>query len=147
MSAPATEKPLLPLPSDRPGASVIIYDGHCRVCSSQIARLARWDTQGKLAFLSLHDSEVYRAYPDLTHDGLMEEMVVVDPQGTRHRGAAAFRYLSRVVPRLWPLSLLMHLPGTLPLWQWTYRRLARWRYLLGRQDDCADGACEIHFRR
>src|SRR5689334_11436367 len=104
-SSPADE---LPTPAERPGANVVIYDGHCRICSAQIARLARWDSRRVLAFVSLHDSEVYRAYPDLTHDRLMEEMVVVDPQGNRHAGAAAFRYLSRVIPRLWPLALLMH---------------------------------------
>jgi predicted DCC family thiol-disulfide oxidoreductase YuxK len=137
----------LPLPSDRPVASVVIYDSHCRICSAQINRLARWDRRRQLTFLSLHDSDVYRRYPDLSHDQLMDEMVVVDPQGVRHHGAAAFRYLSRVVPRLWPLALLMHVPGTLPLWQWLYRRFARLRYAFGRRDACADGACEIHFRK
>ena len=137
----------LPTPTERPDADVVIYDGHCRICSAQIARLARWDRRHKLAFLSLHDSEVYQTYPDLTHDRLMEEMVVVDPQGNRHAGAAAFRYLSRVVPRLWPLALLMHIPGTLPVWQWMYRRLARLRYAFGRKNTCADDACEIHFKQ
>jgi predicted DCC family thiol-disulfide oxidoreductase YuxK len=145
MSLPAVDRLALPHPNDRPGSSVVIYDSQCRICSAQIARLARWDRRQQLAFLSLHDSEVYRRYPDLSHDQLMDEMVVVDPQGTRHRGAAAFRYLSRVIPRLWPVGLLLRLPATLPLWQWMYRRFARWRYAFGRKDTCADGSCEIHF--
>ena len=148
MTTQTTVTPLeLPQPNDRPAASVVIFDGHCRICSAQIARLARWDKRQRLAFLSLHDSEVYQRYPNLHHDQLMDEMVVVDPHGRQHRGAAAFRYLSRVVPRLWPLALVMHIPGSLPLWQWMYRRFARWRYVFGRKPACDDGTCEVHFHK
>jgi predicted DCC family thiol-disulfide oxidoreductase YuxK len=135
----------LPRPDERPQADVVIYDGHCRICTSQIERLARWDRGGRLAFMSLHEPEVYERYPDLTHDQLMDEMVVVDRQGGRHHGAAAFRYLSRVIPRIWPLAALMHVPGTMPLWRAGYRLLARWRYKFGRRDACEGGTCELHF--
>ena len=145
MSVDTVDRPMLPHPDDRPAASVVIYDSNCRICSAQIVRLARWDRRERLAFMSLHDGDVYRRYPDLSHDQLMDEMVVVDPKGERHRGAAAFRYLSLVVPRLWPLGLVLRVPGTLPLWQWMYRRFARWRYAFGRKDACADGTCDVHF--
>ena len=50
----ATSQPL-PTPADRPDADVLIYDGHCGICTSQVARLAKWDSRGSLAFVSLHD--------------------------------------------------------------------------------------------
>jgi predicted DCC family thiol-disulfide oxidoreductase YuxK len=134
----------LPRPAERPEADVVIYDGHCRICIGQVARLARWDTRQRLAFLSLHDGEVYRRWPDLKHEDLMREMYVVDRRGRRHRGAAAFRYLSTRLPRLYPLAPLLHLPGTLWLWQWCYQQVARRRYRYGRTDDCPDGACAVH---
>jgi predicted DCC family thiol-disulfide oxidoreductase YuxK len=77
----------------------------------------------------------------------MRHMVVVDQAGGRHRGAAAVRYLSRRLPSLWWLAPVMHIPFSLPLWQWMYQQVASRRYRFGRTDDCTDGACSIHFKR
>ena len=147
MNATATieqaEKPL-PTPAERPDADVVIFDGHCRMCTAQVRKLVWWDCQHRLAFLSLHDPEVARRYPDLTHDALMKEIYIVDHQGTRHRGAGAIRYLSRRLRRLWWLAPLLHIPGSLPLWQWFYRQIAKRRYRFGRTDVCDDGSCWLH---
>jgi predicted DCC family thiol-disulfide oxidoreductase YuxK len=133
-------------PDARPGADVVIYDGECRFCTAQVQRLAQWDRAGRLAFLSLHDARVAERYPEWTVTQLMEQLHVVRAAGPRVGGAAAFRYLSRRVPRLWPLAPLLHLPGSLPLWQWCYRQVARRRYRLGGSPVCDDDACRIHFR-
>jgi predicted DCC family thiol-disulfide oxidoreductase YuxK len=137
----------LPSPDERPGAEVVIYDGNCRICTRQIARLAWWDCQGKLAYLSLHDPEVARRYPDLTHEMLMRDMYVVDRSGRRHRGAAALRYLSRRLRRLWWLAPVLHVPFSLPVWQWVYRQVADRRYRWGRVEDCGDEECAVHAGR
>jgi len=101
----------LPTIFDNPEADVLIYDGDCRFCTGQVARLARLDgTRKRLAFISLHDPEVARRWPDLTHDMLMEQMYLIDREGNRYGGAAAFRYLSRKLPWLWILAPLMHIP-------------------------------------
>jgi len=134
----------LPTPLERPAADVVIYDGHCRICTAQIKRLARWDGGRRLAFLSLHDPQVAARYSDLSFDQLMRNMVVVDRLGRRHIGAAAIRYLSRRLPRLWPLAPLLHIPGSLPFWQWCYRQVADRRYRLGGQEACGDDACRLH---
>ena len=130
-----------PLPTvvDRPAAVVVIYDGDCRFCTGQVRRLSQWDTGGRLAYLSLHDTEVARRYPDLTREQLMEQMYVVDHSGQRHGGAAAFQYLTRILPRLWPLAPWMHLPFSLPLWQWIYRQIARRRYRIAGHPSCDNG--------
>lgn len=134
------ERPTLPTPAERPAADVVIYDGACRICTGQMQRLERWDRQGRLSFLSLHDAAVGQRYPDLTHDELMQQMVIVDRDGQRHRGAAAFAYLSRRLPSLWWLFPL-RTPGTAGLWQWLYGQVASRRYLFGRVQKCDDGAC------
>ncbi len=57
-STPATESARdgsLPSPTERNGADVVIYDGHCRLCLAQVRKLCRWDSLERLAFLSLHD--------------------------------------------------------------------------------------------
>jgi predicted DCC family thiol-disulfide oxidoreductase YuxK len=139
----------LPTPGDRPDADVVIYDGHCRICTAQIRKLSWWDCQGKLAYLSLHDPVVQERYPDLTHDMLMEQMYVVDRHGNRHGGAASIRYLSRRLRRLWWLAPVLHIPGSLPLWQWLYRQIAQRRYRFGKLNgnDCDGDACQVHFRK
>ncbi len=137
----------LPTPEERPEADVVIYDGNCRICTAQIHKLAWWDCQGKLAYLSLHNHSVQERYPDLTHEMLMEQMYVVDRDGGRHAGAAAIRYLSHRLRRLWWLAPLLHIPGSLPLWQWMYRQVAQRRYKFGKIDHCDDGACQVHFRQ
>jgi predicted DCC family thiol-disulfide oxidoreductase YuxK len=114
------------------------------MCTAQVRKLLWWDCQNHLAYLSLHDPEVARRYPDLSHDALMKNMYVVDQQGNRYLGAAAIRYLSRRLRRLWWLAPVLHIPGTLPLWQLLYRQIADRRYRFGRLDDCADGACSLH---
>lgn len=134
----------LPAPRDRPQADVVIYDGQCAMCRAQVERLARWDGGQRLSFLSLHDPSVARQYPDLSHDRLMQEMVVVDGHGERRGGAEAVRYLSRRLPRLWPLAPLLHIPGSLPVWTVLYRLVARYRYLLGGKRVCDDASCTVH---
>jgi predicted DCC family thiol-disulfide oxidoreductase YuxK len=134
----------LPSPDERPNADVVIYDGHCRICTAQIRRLASWDWGARLSYLSLHDPRVPHSYPDLTHDALMKEMYVIDRAGRRHAGALALRYLSRRLPTLWWLAPLLHLPGTLPLWRWLYRQIANRRYRFGKIADCDGGTCHLH---
>jgi predicted DCC family thiol-disulfide oxidoreductase YuxK len=134
-------------PQENPNADVVIFDGHCKFCTGMVKRLARWDGSGRrLAFLSLHDPEVARRFPDLTYDQLMEEMVVVDRQGRRHAGTAGFRYLTTRLPRLYWLAPFMHIPFTMPLLRWGYREFAKRRYRMGRTESCDDGACKVHFK-
>jgi predicted DCC family thiol-disulfide oxidoreductase YuxK len=135
----------LPSPADFPAADVVIYDGHCKFCRAGVSRLHRLDGKNRLAFLSLHDPEVTRRWPDLTHEMLMAEMYVIDQQGHRYPGARAVRYLSRRLPVLWIAAPVLHIPCSLPLWQAGYRWVANMRYRWGKIDDCEDGACKVHF--
>lgn len=145
MTTEQLSKPsVLPSPDDRPAADVVIYDGHCRICTGQIRRLARWDWGGRLYYLSLHDLRAAERYPDLSHEALMKELYVVDRSGRRHAGASAIRYLSRRLPALWWLAPILHLPGTLPLWSWLYRQIANRRYRFGKVADCDGGTCHLH---
>jgi predicted DCC family thiol-disulfide oxidoreductase YuxK len=137
--APAT----LPSPAERPEADVVIYDGNCGICTAQVSRLPYWDCQAKLAYLSLHDPEVERRWPDVSRDRLMQEMLVVDRHGGRHWGAEAIRYLTRRLRRLWWAAPLAYFPGSMLVWRPLYRWVARNRYRLS-GSECADGSCAIH---
>ena len=139
-------RPNLPDPDAITSADVVIYDGECNFCRSQVRTLRRLDWGGhRLAFLSLHDPRVGERYPELTHERLMEEMVVVDRHGRRHGGAEAVRYLSRRLPALWIAAPILHLPGSARLWRWMYRQIAKRRYQLGGRRSCENDACSVHF--
>jgi len=140
------EDPTLADPRNRPGAAIVIYDGHCRFCTRQVQRLARWDSRGLLAFISLHDPRTEQLFPDLTREQLMEQMYLLTPAGKRYAGAAAVRYLSCRLPRLWSLAPLLHIPLSLAVWQWVYRQCAKRRYRLGRVDACSNDLCNNHLR-
>ncbi len=133
----------LPDPDLHPDRDVVIFDGQCRICTGQIQVLARLDLTHRLSFLSLHEWRTRDRYPDLSFMELMKQMYVIDRGGRRHGGALAVRHLSRRLPLLWPLAVLMHLPGTMPFWHGLYRRIARSRYRFGRMQ-CSEGTCHLH---
>ncbi len=122
---------------------VVLYDGQCNFCKSQIEHLRRLDGKDRLRFVSLHDPEVASLYPDLSHEQLMSQMWVISPDGNRHGGAYALRYLTRRLPILWPLMPWMHFPGSMPLWSWLYAAVAKRRYKIAGRD-CTDQSCAIH---
>ena len=124
----------------------VLYDGECRFCRSQIALLRRLDICGRLTFTSLHAASVAVDFPEITRETLLAQMVVVEKSGRSHGGAQAVRYLSRTLVLLWPLAIVLHIPGTLPLWKILYNWIARNRFrIAGRHCDktCDEGTCKL----
>jgi predicted DCC family thiol-disulfide oxidoreductase YuxK len=124
-----------------PPLDTVLYDGECRFCRGQIALLRRFDLFQRLTFTSLHDPSVARDFPEIPREAMLEEMFVVDRGGRTWRGAGAVRYLSRRLVALWPLALPLHVPGSMPLWRWLYRLVARNRYRIAGR--CTDGTCRV----
>lgn len=136
----------LPDPDSLSDSDVVIYDGQCEFCRSQVNNLRRLDWGGhRLSFISLHDPRVAQRYPDLTYQQLMEQMFVIDPSDRRHGGADAVRYLSRRLPLLWIAAPILHIPGTARLWRWMYRQVAKRRYKIAGKT-CDDDACSVHLK-
>jgi len=125
----------------RPAHDTVLYDGQCRFCRSQIGILKRLDWWDQLQFTSLHDPSVPVDFPEIPPAQLHQEMVVINQQGVARGGADAVRYLSRRLPPLWPLAMLLHIPGSLPLWRWLYAFAAKRRLLIAGR--CDDGSCRL----
>jgi predicted DCC family thiol-disulfide oxidoreductase YuxK len=146
-----------PHPTERPHSIVVIFDGRCLFCTHQVRWLQRFDFARRLSFISLHDPLVAQWWPALTYEVLMEQIYVIPPRpspsegfGARERsygGIVGVRYVAWRVPLLWPLALLLSIPGTLPLWQTLYRWIARQRYRFGKLGPACDpgGTCDLHF--
>lgn len=125
----------------KPDRDTVLYDGQCRFCRSQIAILRWLDWGRQLQFTSLHDPRVAADFPEIPQSRLHDEMVVVDRAGRARGGAEAVRYLSRRLPPLWPLAVLLHIPGSLPVWRWLYAFVAKRRLLIAGR--CDDGTCRL----
>ena len=82
-------------PADRPNADTVIYDGKCGFCQHQMGKLDRWDKDGQLAYVSLHDPQVAERWPELSKDDLMREICLVSKAGQRFHCADAFKYIAR----------------------------------------------------
>ena len=138
----SSQMPSLPSPDERSDTDVLIYDGHCRLCTAQISKLPWWDCQDRLSYLSLHDPRVAQRYPQLPPERLQEEMAIVDRRGVVHWGPEALRYLARRLRRLWWAAPLLYVPGSMLLWRPLYRWIANNRYRLS--GVCDDDACATH---
>lgn len=143
----------LPSPHNLPLADLVIFDGNCAFCLAQVKKLRDLDGKNRLAFISLHDEFVRDHMPDLSHEQMMAQMYVVPKSENgysrqRFGGAAAVRYLTRRLPRLWILAPLFHIPFTQPVQQWCYRQIARRRYKLAGTTGmtCGNGTCDLHFQ-
>jgi predicted DCC family thiol-disulfide oxidoreductase YuxK len=134
----------LPTPAERPAADVLIFDGHCPLCTAGMRLLHRWDRGGRLAFLPLDDAQVAQRWPQLHAEDLLRQIHLIDSHGQIYRGAAVFRLLSRRLPALWAIAPLLHLPLSLPLWQGLYHLLARARYRFDPVAACQGKECRMH---
>jgi len=124
-----------------PARDTVLYDGKCRFCRSQVALLRAFDLAGCLSFTSLHDPVVARDFPELAREDLEREMYVIDRQGHARGGAVAVRYLARRLVLLWPLAVLLHIPGSMPIWRSLYAFVARNRMKIA--GSCDDGTCRL----
>jgi len=136
----------LPHAEEFPERDIVVYDGSCRFCHSQVTKLAKWDKQQILAFVPLQHELVAVRYPDLTHDMLMKEMYLVSREGGRYGGVHALREISRRLHRLRWLRFWFRIPLATPITRLVYRTIARFRYRLwGRANRCDHGTCDVHF--
>lgn len=125
----------------KPVHDTVLYDGACGFCRQRVANLRQVDLWNRLTFTSLHDESVAHDFPEVPKERLHDEMVVIDTHGHVHGGATAVRYLSRTLPLLWPLALVLHVPGSLPIWNWLYRLVARNRMRLS--GSCETDTCRL----
>ena len=125
----------------------LYYDGHCAFCTREVARLARWDRAGRLAFVDIAQpgfdpaplgasmAELNRAMHSRTAQGQL--LVGVDSM------LAAYPLVGRGA-LVWPLRLPL-LRGVLAA---LYRLFARHRYAISRllgikAPACADAVCGL----
>jgi len=139
---------------------MVIFDGKCLFCTSQIRILYRFDFFNKLTFISLHDPKIAEWFPELSYDDLMKQIYVI-PNFSIKTDSAKFnrleadqgiRFLALRNLLFWPLGLLLSIPFTQPIWNFLYHQVAKRRYYFGKvqqgekNNGCEEGGtCHLHF--
>jgi predicted DCC family thiol-disulfide oxidoreductase YuxK len=124
---------------------VVIYDGACRFCIRQAARLARL-TGGRVRLESFREPGVLERYPGLDLAACEQALQLVEPDGHIAAGADAVARALALRPLFRPVTWLYRLPILRQLVDALYRVVARNRFRLP-GDTCADEACGVHAPR
>jgi predicted DCC family thiol-disulfide oxidoreductase YuxK len=124
-------------------ADVLLYDDGCAMCAFQTRLLKKLDWGHVVDLMPMSRPEAATLAPNLTSRDLHDAMHCITPCGQVYRGAAAIRHFGMRMPLLWPLALLLWLPGTMWLAERAYAAISRNRYVLSRFFGCGS-ACAVH---
>ncbi len=125
---------------------VVLYDGACRLCTSQAKNLAKL-SKGKVVSQALQTE--LKNFPHLSEAEALKEIKLIDEKGYVYGGAEAIvKLINYGQPILGKLLYPYYIPGLRQLANFSYAWVARNRYrLFGKvpEEACDDGACSVHF--
>jgi predicted DCC family thiol-disulfide oxidoreductase YuxK len=117
----------------------LVYDGLCPLCVRTTILLSSLELRSRLRFVDF-EAEWDRAaelVPGLTPADARHAWALVGPRGQVYRGFFAFRALTRILPPLWAVAPLAHMPGSglvgPRVYSWVAARRAR--------RSCDSGSC------
>lgn len=118
-----------------PGPYTLLYDGECAFCRTWVERLRRRDRRHRIALVPFQ--EIDPTSYGLRRSDLEAAMHLVAPDGRAWRGADAAREMLALLPSWRWASLLLRVPGALPIARRVYDGIARRRHRF----DCGSGVC------
>jgi len=128
-----------------PGWDVVLYDGHCRLCSLTAHKVARFERGGQIELRSFRDDQALAAFPGLTRERCEKALQLVAADGGVFEGLEVFVHLA--ARRWWgKLALLYYVPGLRQLLDACYRLVARYRFRISAAA-CEGGTCPSPFGR
>lgn len=125
-----------PAPLLKPGETVVLFDGECKLCNGWVRFIMRHDRQRrlKLAAVQSPEGQALLAWAGLPLDPF-DTLAVIRDQRYWVRSDAVFEIIAQL-PGAWRGWLLLRgIPRGLR--DWAYDRIARNRYrLFGKYDSC-----------
>ncbi|WP_229215540.1 thiol-disulfide oxidoreductase DCC family protein [Duganella sp. CY15W] len=118
-------------------ALTLYYDGNCRICRAQMARLRQQDKTGGLDFCDIAAADFSPSALGVSMAALNTEIHARTADGRLLTGIDCLVAAYIAIGRGWQVAPL-RLPVLRPVFVAMYRALARNRYRLSA---CADGAC------
>jgi predicted DCC family thiol-disulfide oxidoreductase YuxK len=130
-----------------PGKYVVLYDGHCRLCTRGARKLVALARPGAVEAVSFQESGALDRFPGLTYEACMQAMYLVAPDGRLVRGFEAAVGAVATRPLVGWLAYAYYLPGIRQLCDRLYAWIAanRYRFFGKTTDACANGTCSLHF--
>lgn len=118
-------------------ADVLLYDGHCRLCSRSAVKLKRW-SGGSLELVSFRDTEPQTM--GLTLEACERQAHLIRPDGTVEGGVFA---LVGALRERWfgPLLAVIRVPGLRWLAGVAYDFVSRWRFRIAGRT--CEGTCSL----
>jgi predicted DCC family thiol-disulfide oxidoreductase YuxK len=129
-----------------------IFDGNCVICNTTRRIVSVLDWFNRVEFVDLHNTDLMaERFPNISETEAMGQIHVVDDHDmTVFAGFQATRRMTRAVPALVPLYLILRLPV---IGNWVgprvYRFIAKHRYAINRllgvdleQQQTEEAACE-----
>ena len=121
---------------------LVLYDDECPLCVFQMKLLTWLDWLHVASVGPLSSERAQAAAPQLDRETLRSAMHVVTSDGRIHRGARCIRFLSLRMPLLFPLGLVLWVPGVIWIAEIVYAFVAKNRLVLSRVFGCKD-ACSV----
>ena len=115
---------------------VVVYDGHCRICTRLAGVLERWDARARIDVVPSQAPGVPARFPWIPPRAYRESLQLVEPSGRTLSGAAAIERILDLLPRGRWIAWVFSLPFARPLLERSYRWFARNRYRLGCGEHC-----------
>lgn len=125
----------------------LFYDGNCPFCAAEMARLQRWNSSGKLAFIDISQANFDPSPLGVDIAELDKELYSQRPNGEILIGIDSMLAAYTIVGKGWRV-LPLRIKLLRPLWTSLYRKFARNRYRLSRLmgyktiPHCKDGVCK-----
>lgn len=133
---PASHTRPTPAPLLKPGETVVLFDGVCKLCNGWARFLIRHDhdRRVRLAAVQSPEGQALLAWAGLPLDQF-DTLAVIRDRHYWERSEAVFEIIAQLPARWRPLLVLRAIPRFLR--NWAYDRIARNRYrLFGKYDTC-----------
>ncbi|PMU23949.1 MULTISPECIES: thiol-disulfide oxidoreductase DCC family protein [unclassified Pseudomonas] len=133
---PASHTRPTPAPLLKPGETVVLFDGVCKLCNGWARFLIRHDHDRhvRLAAVQSPEGQALLAWAGLPLDQF-DTLAVIRDRHYWERSEAVFEIIAQLPARWRPLLVLRAIPRFLR--NWAYDRIARNRYrLFGKYDTC-----------
>lgn len=120
-------------------ADLLLFDGHCRLCSVSARSLRRW-THGSLSIQSFRDIDVSAQF-GLSIDACEQVVHLVRSDGVIEHGVGA---LLGALRHRWfaPLLTWIRLPGIRAVADLVYAQISKWRFRIAGRS--CDSGCSIY---
>ncbi|NWC95027.1 MULTISPECIES: thiol-disulfide oxidoreductase DCC family protein [unclassified Pseudomonas] len=133
---PASQTRPTPAPLLKPGETVVLFDGVCKLCNGWARFLIRYDHRHRvrLATVQSPEGQALLAWAGLPLDQF-ETLTVIRDRHYWARSEAVLEIIAQLPARWRPLLVLRAIPRFVR--DWVYDRIARNRYrLFGKYDTC-----------